>query len=85
MIEQSSTPWISIIVPTRNRQASLEVCIDSLLRQTVDRSNYEIIIVLNEKSRKILFIFIIYLGGGGQYIPNSGLSYIAAAWRTPLL
>ncbi len=43
-------PYVSVIVPTRNRGARLAATIDSLLAQTYPRERYEIIVVDNDSS-----------------------------------
>jgi glycosyltransferase involved in cell wall biosynthesis len=39
------SPRFSVIIPTRNRQASLERCLRSLARQTVPRAEFEVIVI----------------------------------------
>lgn len=39
------TPKLSVIVPVYNASTTINVCIESLLNQTVDKNDYEIIVV----------------------------------------
>ena len=63
---------ITVIIPTRNRVSTLENTIDSLLEQTLDKSNYEILIMdqsTNHETRD----FINNLNGWAYHVGQGGV------------
>ena len=46
----SSTPDVSVVLPTYNRAADLERALDSVLQQTADPREYEVIVVDNNST-----------------------------------
>jgi glycosyltransferase involved in cell wall biosynthesis len=50
--EQNEQPFLSVIVPARNEEASILVCLNALLEQNYPREKYEIIVVNDNSTDK---------------------------------
>lgn len=62
-------PYISIIVPTKNEECQIEVCIQSLLTQEYPKDKYEIIVVDGDSSdntTKIMGVYPVKIVNGGH-------------------
>ena len=46
----NATPAVSVVLPTYNRAAGLERALDSVLQQTADPRQYEVIVVDNNST-----------------------------------
>ena len=55
MIQKSDKdpPFLSVIIPTYHSWDSLDLCLDALRKQTLDRENFEIIVINNDPSDTI--------------------------------
>ena len=71
------TPRVSVIIPTVNRAKLLQICIESLERQTISRETYEIVIVDDGSTDETpLIAQTLAERGGVKYvrIPASGIA-----------
>jgi glycosyltransferase involved in cell wall biosynthesis len=87
------TPDLSVVIPTHNRPADLELIIDALMRQQTDGVNYEVIVVDNnsrEDTRAVVdralaratpvpLVYIREPRQGVSYARNTGVSIARAS------
>ena len=77
-------PIITVVICTRNRARLLELCLRSVLRQTVPRAQYEVLVVDNGSSDDTAAVCAAQAAAGVRYIaePVVGLSRARnTGWR----
>lgn len=72
-----SNPYVSVVVPTRNRSAKLAATIDSLLAQTYPRERYEIIVVDNDSTDDTARVIQSYPHVRYEFVNHRHSSYAA--------
>jgi glycosyltransferase involved in cell wall biosynthesis len=73
---KDAPPFVSVIVPVRNRMEKLRQCLDALGRQSYPKDRYEIIVVDNDSSQDLQAICA---GCGGVvYVKEPGIGSYAA-------
>lgn len=79
----TATPFVSIIIPTRNESGNIVRCLESIFKQTYPASSFEVILIddystdptlrlAREFTQPNLTVLDLqqYLGAAGEYIPN---------------
>ncbi|MCC6156523.1 MAG: glycosyltransferase [Deltaproteobacteria bacterium] len=70
-------PFVSVVVPTRNRSAKLAPTIDSLLGQTYPRDRYEVIVVDNDSTDDTARVIQSYPHVRYEFVNHRHSSYAA--------
>ncbi len=79
----STTPFVSVVIPTRNESKNIQACLQSIFKQSYPKDFFEVIVVddystdptlrlareVNEKNLIVLDLMK-YLGNPGEYFPN---------------
>lgn len=83
-INKNNSPFVSVIIPHFNDRERLKICLDSLINQTYNKNNYEVIVIDNNSTEDIsdfknIYKNVIFLEENeiqGSYASrNKGLKY----------
>jgi cellulose synthase/poly-beta-1,6-N-acetylglucosamine synthase-like glycosyltransferase len=81
--KKSGSPFVSIVIPTRNESEYIQACLESIFKQNYPKEKFEVIVVddystdptlrlareINATNLLVLDLMQ-YLGNPGEYIPN---------------